>query len=66
MKEYKGYLITPNPASPSLVKVATAGQGGKIPRVLEGSFTSYGVVEGLIDKYIESLEVRRGKTATKE
>lgn len=66
MKEHKGFYISPNPFSPSLLKVATVGQGGKIPKVLEGSFTSYGVVTELIDKYVESLEVKRGKTSPKE
>lgn len=66
MKEHKGFYISPNPFSPSLVKVSTVGQGGKIPKILEGSFTSYGVAADLIDKYLDSLEVKRGKTSTKE
>jgi len=65
MKTYNGYILSPNPFSPTLVKIATEGQGGRIPKVLEGSFTSYGVAEQAIDTYLESLEVKRGKTSTK-
>lgn len=65
MKTYKGYILSPNPFSPSLIKIAVEGQGGKIPKVLEGSFTSYGVAELEIDRYLEAMEVKRGKTSTK-
>lgn len=67
MKEYRGYLITPVPASPTLLKVATAGQGGKIPKELEGSFTNHGLIYLVIDKYLDSSEVKNvRKTSPKE
>lgn len=66
MTAYRGYLITPNPFSPTLYKVATEGRGGKIPNALEGSFTSVGVIKGIVDRYIDAQEVSRGKASTKE
>lgn len=59
--EYKGYLIKPNKLMPSSYCVATAGQGGKIPAVLEGLFTSVGIAKDLIDAYTISKEVKNGK-----
>lgn len=66
MKTYRGYIITPNPLSPTLYKVATEGRGGKIPDVLVGSFTSVGTVTHLIDHYLADQEASRGKAAPKE
>lgn len=58
MTIYKGYIIRTNPAFPTLYTVAVEGRGGKIPRALEGNFTSVATVTEIIDKY---KEVRRGK-----
>lgn len=67
MKEYRGYLITPLPTSPTLLRIATAGQGGKIPKVLEGSFTNHGLAYTVIDKYLDASEVKNvRKTPPKE
>lgn len=60
--EYKGYQIKPYALMPSSYCVATAGQGGKIPAVLEGLFTSTGIAKDLIDKYLQQKEVKNGKT----
>ena len=58
---YKGYLIKSDKNFPSLLVVATSGQGGKIPKVLESLFTSVGEAKSVIDSYTE------GKTnASKE
>lgn len=68
MKTYRGYLITPVPHSPTLVKVAVEGQGGKIPNVLLGMFTSTTSVMELIDKYLadkEPQEAVNGKARPK-
>ena len=63
---YKGFLISSSPLSPSLYKVATEGQGGKIPNVLSGLFTSKDVVIQLIDMYLETQKgADNGKTTTK-
>lgn len=59
--EYKGYLIKPHKLMPSSYCVATAGQGGKIPAVLEGLFTSVGIAKELIDTYTNAKEVKNGK-----
>ena len=55
---YKGYIIKPAPFSPSLLTVATEGKGGKIPKVLEGAFTSHATVKQVIDAYLESKLVK--------
>lgn len=60
---YKGYLIKPNKQMPSSYCVATAGQGGKIPAVLEGLFTSVGIAKIEIDAYLMSKEVKNGKAS---
>ena len=61
MSEYRGYLIKPCAASPMLVTVATSGQGGKIPNVLDSLFTSVGTAEQVIDAYLEQKELKNGK-----
>lgn len=61
MKEYKGYLIKPSKVSPMNFSVATAGQGGKIPDVLDSLFTSAGLAMQAIDSYLETKGKRNGK-----
>lgn len=61
VQEYKGYLIKPAFKSPTSYCVATAGQGGKIPAVLNGLFTSVGIAKEIIDAYVEEKEVKNGK-----
>jgi hypothetical protein len=51
---YKGFIIKPASNSPSLLSVATEGRGGKIPKLLEGLFTSHNTVKHTIDLYLES------------
>lgn len=64
---YRGYLINTDPIAPTLYTVATEGRGGKIPRVLEGRFTTVQWVKGLIDNYLDTQEtVRERKTNPKE
>lgn len=57
MKNYNGYIIKPNPFSPTLYIVAVEGRGGKIPKALEGSFTSVATVIEIIDKYQDTKKV---------
>jgi hypothetical protein len=66
MTKYRGYLITTNPFSPTLYKVATEGRGGRIPADLEGSFTSVGLIKEIVDHYLLAQEASRGKAPTKE
>lgn len=60
---YKGYIIKPYKLMPSSYCVATAGQGGKIPAVLDGLFTSVGIAKEIVDKYLEQKEVKNGKAS---
>ena len=53
---YKGYLITPTKGLGSAYEIATAGQGGKIPNIMNGLFTSRGTAMQVIDSYLESKE----------
>lgn len=63
---YKGFIINSSPISPSLYKVATEGQGGKIPNILQGLFTSKDVAIQSIDIYLNTQkENENGKTTTK-
>lgn len=50
--EHKGYQIKPHKEVPSNYIVVTDGKGGKIPRILEGLFTSVGVARSRIDDYL--------------
>ena len=56
MSTYKGYLIKPYKLSPSLLKVEVEGQGGKVPNVLAGLFTSVGLAQQYIDAYIDTKQ----------
>lgn len=51
--EYRGYYITPFAAVPSCYVISTEGRGGKIPRIMEGVFTSRSVANSVIDLYLE-------------
>lgn len=72
--EYRGFLISPYKLVPTAYYVATAGQGGKIPKVLETLFTSTGVAKDSIDNYLlyklekvinkSEKEVKNGKTSS--
>lgn len=66
MTTYRGYIISTNPFSPTLYKVSVEGRGGKIPNILDGSFTSIGYVKELIDTYLTMQETKRGKTNSAE
>ena len=58
MIEYNGYYIKPNKVTPSVYEIVTTGQGGKIPKVLEGMFTARHLAMFEIDKYLnEKKEV---------
>lgn len=50
---YKGYIIKPHKQFPTSYVCVTEGQGGKIPDVLSGLFTSTGIIKHLIDQYLE-------------
>jgi hypothetical protein len=60
---YKGYIIKPYKLMPSSYCVATSGQGGKIPAVLEGLFTSVGIAQEIIDYYLTQKELKNGKAS---
>ena len=60
---YKGYIIKPYKLMPSSYCVATAGQGGKIPAVLDGLFTSVGIAQDIVDTYLAQKEVKNGKAS---
>lgn len=51
--EYKGYLISPAKGNPHSLVIATSGKGGKIPKVMEGLFTSRTICHQVIDNYLE-------------
>lgn len=65
MKTYRGYIISPVPHSPTLLKVAVEGQGGKIPNVLIGMFTSYTAVTEIVDKYLATKPAQESENVSK-
>lgn len=62
--KYQGYLIKPDKNSPTNYVIATEGQGGKIPLVLDGLFTSTGIAKRAIDTYIETKGKKKNEEAT--
>lgn len=61
--EYKNYIIKPALDCPSLYVVATVGQGGKIPNILDSLFTSTGIAKDTIDSYLVMKELKNGKAS---
>lgn len=61
MISYKGYLIKPHSKFQASHVIVTEGRGGKIPKMLEGMFTSVGVARSLIDKYTSIKPVTKEK-----
>ena len=61
--EYKGYLLTPDKISPTLVRISTVGKGGKIPDSLSGLYTTRTSGHLAIDYYLNSKEKRLSKNA---
>lgn len=52
MTRYKGYYIKKS-SVPRSFNIVTEGQGGRIPNVMRGEFTSVGVAKNLIDNYLD-------------
>lgn len=55
-EQYKGYYVRPHKDNPTNYIIVTVGRGGKIPKVLDGSFTSRGWARNVIDQYLESKD----------
>lgn len=55
IREYKEYLIQPAKLFPNNLVIATKGQGGSIPDMLLGMYTSGAIAKKAIDMYLESL-----------
>lgn len=51
---HKGYQVKPSKENPHSWIVVTDGKGGKIPKVLEGMFTSPTLAIRNIDNYVDS------------
>lgn len=65
MIEYKGYQIKPHAVVPTSYIVVTAGQGGKIPAVLDSLFTTSTYAKEAIDAYLIKREgVKNAKTSS--
>lgn len=72
MISYKGYYIKNHSSFPSSVMIVTEGQGGRIPDIMKGLFTSVGVAKNLIDSYLnkkasakESIYVSKTRTKSR-
>lgn len=64
IQEYKNYYIKPHKQYPNNYVVATVGQGGKIPNVLDTLFTSRQYAVEAIDLYLNTR--KKGKSDDKE
>lgn len=64
IQEYRAYQIKPHKTYPNNFIVVTAGQGGKIPAVLDTLFTSRQYAMDAIDLYLSTK--RKGKSDDKE
>lgn len=66
MISYKGYYIKPHSSFPSSFIIVTEGQGGRIPDVMKGLFTSTGIAKTLVDSYLEEkAKVKERANASK-
>lgn len=61
--EYKGFQIKNHKEFAPMFIIATAGKGGKIPDVLSGYYTSAGIAQREIDKYLDSKPIKESKNA---
>lgn len=64
IQEFKGYQIKPHKQYPNNYIVVTAGQGGKIPLVLDTLFTSRQYAMDAIDLYLNTK--KKGKSNDQE
>lgn len=64
IQEYKSYQIKPHKQFPNNYIVVTAGQGGKIPAVLDTLFTSRQYAIDAIDLYLNTR--KKGKSDDQE
>lgn len=64
MLEYKGYQIKPHAEVPTSYIVVTSGRGGKIPKVLEGVFTTPVFAKESIDSYLGAQGVKNDKASS--
>jgi hypothetical protein len=60
---YRGYQIKPSKQFPASYVCATDGKGGKIPNVLDGLFTSAGLIKERIDLYLDAKETDNAKVS---
>jgi hypothetical protein len=65
MQTYKGYQIKADKKHPGCLCVVTEGQGGKIPNILSGMYTTYSLAFRDIDTYLET-KIQRGRNAKTE
>lgn len=61
MTRYKGYYIKKS-SVPRSFNIVTEGQGGRIPNVMRGEFTSVGVAKNLIDNYLDKRAILKEKS----
>lgn len=62
MIEYRGYYINNSRTYPGSYDLAIKGQGGRIPNVMKGIFTSVGDSKKAIDAYLDTRTKVKGKT----
>ena len=62
---YNGYQIKPHKTVPTAYIVVTDGQGGKVPDMLTGMYTSPKVAKQDIDRYLESKPIKEPRNAKK-
>lgn len=53
MISHKGYYIKNHKSFPGSFLIVTEGQGGRIPDIMRGLFTSVGAAKGVIDSYLD-------------
>lgn len=58
IENHKGYMVKPYKPVPNVLVIATVGQGGKVPNILSGLYTSYNTAVRAIDDYVASRPVK--------
>jgi hypothetical protein len=62
--KHRGYLVKPHKEFPKTFIIVTEGQGGKIPNVLSGLFTSKGTACDSIDGYLSKKVKTNAETVS--
>lgn len=66
IESYKGYLIQWDRKTPNVLRITVEGDGGKLPNILKGLYTSRALAKYDIDKYLGSNASLKEKVSARK